>query len=71
MCAEYRHMELLTGENIGSAVAAADYGCSGSVGTGIRTLCAPYTKLHDIIALGRVTDAGGLGRDQTLVVADI
>ena len=71
MCAEYRHMEHLTGENIGSAAATADHGSSGAVGTGIRTLCAPQTKLHDIIALGRVTDAGGLGRDQTLVVDDI
>ena len=58
-------------EHIGSADTAADHGGSGTVDTGIRTLGAAKTKLHDAVPLCCVDDSGGLGGDQALVVDDI
>ena len=67
----YRHMEHLTGENIGGSHTAADHGCPGSVDTCIRALGAPQAEFHDAVSLGCIHYPGGFWSDQALVVQDI
>ena len=70
MGAHYRDIKQLAAEHVGGAGAAADDGRSCAVGSGIRSLGAAQAELHNRCALGRMDDAGGLCRDQTLVVDD-
>lgn len=71
MGAKHRHVKHLSGKYVGSPLATADDGGSGTISTAVRALCTAQTKFHDAVPLSRIADAGSLGRDQALVVHDI
>ena len=70
MCAENRNVKKLTAQDIGGSCAAGNYGSSCTIRSGIRSLCAAKTELHDGSALCGVADPGGFGCNQTLMIDD-
>ena len=66
----HRNLKKLSGQYIGRAYTAADHGSPGAVNTGVRSLGAAQTKLHDPVALRRIYYAGGFRGDQALVIND-
>ena len=70
MRAENGNVKKLTAKDIGGSCAARNHGSSCTIRSGIWSLCAAKTELHDGSALCGVADPGGFGCNQTLMIDD-
>ena len=61
----------LTAEYIGGSDTTADYCCTCTVNTRIRTLGTAKAKLHNTVTFGSITYSCCFGGNQTLVVDDV
>ena len=71
MRSENRHIEHLTGEDIGCSGASADYCSTCTVDAGIRSLSTAETEFHDSVTTGCIAYSGCFCGNQTLMVDNI
>ena len=65
-----RNIKHLTGQYIGSSDTASDHCGTGTVGSGIRSLCTSESEFHNAAA-GSINHTGCFGTYQTLMINNI